>query len=104
MDLRVEHGTDTHVVEVAVDGTLETMAATIAAELRIDVETFELWKGDECVRHARPSDADTPLRVFFRISDAVSSGRPSSVRCCTTSHDSTEYSCPWKRAPSFSTR
>ena len=61
MDLRVEHGTDTHVVEVAVDGTLETMAATIAAELRIDVETFELWKGDECVRHARPSDADTPL-------------------------------------------
>ena len=61
MDLRVEHGTDTHVVEIAVDGTLETMAATIAAELRIDVKTFELWKGDECVRHARPSDADTPL-------------------------------------------
>eukprot|EP00754_Rhynchopus_humris_P019540 Rhum_TRINITY_DN14645_c2_g1::Rhum_TRINITY_DN14645_c2_g1_i1::g.102857::m.102857 len=61
MDIHVENGMDSRVVEVDVDGTLETMAVKVAKEFDLDVKTFELWKGDECVRHARDSDLDTAI-------------------------------------------
>ena len=61
MDIHVEHGMDSRVVEVDLNGTLETMAVKVAKEFDLDVKTFELWKGDECVRHARDTDLDTAI-------------------------------------------